>query len=87
LKNVLIQPPENLESKGLTEPPPAMQNFAHCIVEGNIVASYRNYYWEAKRSFSSWTRRKPPKWWIEFENKEKNKTMGVLNNADGLILE
>lgn len=87
LRKVLIQPPENLESNGLTNPPPAMKEYPQCIVEGNIVASYRNYYWEAKRGFSAWTRRRKPVWWTEFENREKNKTMGVLNNADGLILE
>lgn len=88
LRKVLIEPPENLESRGFTEPPPAMSGFPQCIVENNIVTSYRNYYWEAKRSFSSWTRRNPPTWWKEFEKREKEGTLGMLNdNNNGLILE
>jgi len=87
LADALSTPPMNIEQESMTEPPAAMSNYVECIVENNIVASYRNYYWKAKRSFAKWTKRDKPIWWTEFESKEKNKTLGALNNNNSLILE
>lgn len=65
-----------------TDPPAAMTQYPHCIVTDNIVASYRNYYWEAKKDFSKWTRRPKPDWWHLLEQAEIDGTLG-----SGLILE
>ena len=49
--------PPQYKDDAFTEPPPAMQAFPECIVEGDSITSYRNYYWEAKRDFAKWTKR------------------------------
>jgi len=66
----LLIPPMNLKDKGFTQPTPAMGSHPHCIVEGDSISSYRNYYWEAKRNFAKWTKRKKPEWWYERERIE-----------------
>ena len=48
---------------GFTEPPKAMPD--ECKVE-SVVESYRNYYREFKKGFSTWKTREVPKW---FDNK------------------
>ena len=69
LEYFLLLAPQNLQSKGFTEPSPAMAAYPHCIVEGDSVSSYRQFYWEDKRSFAKWTNRDKPEWWIEYERK------------------
>ena len=64
-------PPTNINyTVPFTEPPPAMKAFPECIVKDNSVQSYRNYYWEAKKDFSKWTKRDKPEWWNERERIE-----------------
>jgi len=63
----LLLPPDNIPKAGWTQPPPAMKAYPQCIVEGDSITSYRNYYWEAKSDFASWTKRDKPIWWIERE--------------------
>ena len=59
----LASPPKNMDDKPFVEPPPAMSHFPQCIVEGDSIESYKNYYREAKASFSKWTKRPVPSWW------------------------
>lgn len=70
LESILIVPPMLISDEGFTEPPPAMKAYPKCIVEGDSIASYRNFYWEDKRKFSAWTRRRKPEWWNERERIE-----------------
>ena len=62
LSELLREPPKNIPDVPFTEPPPAMSHYPQCIVEDDIVQSYRNYYKEAKAGFAKWTRRPAPKW-------------------------
>ena len=60
----LIAPPAAIPVGEFTQPTPAMKSYPHCIVEGDSLTSYRNFYWEDKKSFAKWTRREVPEWWI-----------------------
>ena len=63
LKDILASPPENIPDKGLTEFAQAMSHYPECIVEGNPIQAYRNYYHIAK-SFAKWEKgRSAPSWW------------------------
>jgi len=64
--------PEGLANKPyqFSQPPPAMKEYPQCIVPGDAVTSYRNYYWEAKRSFATWKTGKPA-WWVDYEKNAK----------------
>jgi len=67
LNPYLLMPPMFIENGDFTEPTPAMKAYQHCIVEGDSMSSYRNFYWEDKREFAKWTKRDKPRWWIEKE--------------------
>jgi hypothetical protein len=44
-----------------------MAQYPECIVEGNAVKAYRNYYHAAK-SFAVWKKTRPaPSWWEGFK--------------------
>lgn len=77
LELYLMLPPAKLTRDGFREPPPAMGSHPECIVEGDSVASYRNYYWEAKRGFANWTKREKPEWWNERERIEEETLAGI----------
>jgi len=62
LLNVLREPPNRINMKPFTEPPPAMPDY--CKVVGNSVQSYRNYYVNEKKRFAKWTNRPVPSWFI-----------------------
>jgi len=66
LGGILCFPPKNIwvgtGMHDMTEPPPAMKQYPQCIVDGDSIASYRNYYREAKASFARWTHRPIPEW-------------------------
>lgn len=62
LKDVLSSPPKNIRDKGLTEFPQAMKAYPQCMVEGDAVQAYRNYY--HYKNFAKWERGRPaPSWW------------------------
>ena len=63
LRDILATPPKNIPKTPWVDPPPAMKAYPQCIVEGNIVESYRNYYRVAKRDFAKWTKRQTPEWY------------------------
>ena len=60
--------PSNIPRQKYCDPPPAMKAYPDCIVEGDSVASYRNYYREAKSGFAKWTKRPIPEWWTNVSN-------------------
>ena len=69
LELLSLCPPINIKNDEFTEPTPAMAQFPECIVEGDSIASYRNFYWADKREFAKWSKRDIPKWWREYERK------------------
>jgi hypothetical protein len=63
LKDWLCYPPDRIPVGPKTQPPPAMKKYPECIVEGDSIQSYQNYYREAKASFAKWTNREIPEWY------------------------
>ncbi|MDQ1333313.1 MAG: hypothetical protein QG552_263 [Thermodesulfobacteriota bacterium] len=55
--------PPHIEDIGLTEFAQAMPD--PYKVPGNAVAAYRRFYVGEKSHFATWTRRRPPKWFVE----------------------
>jgi hypothetical protein len=41
-----------------------MKEFPQCIVNGDPVQSYRNFYNVAKKSFATWKKRPTPEWFV-----------------------
>ena len=62
LNHILERVPNNI-GEGWREPPPAMSHYPQCIVPGDSIASYKNYYVEAKSYFAKWTKREVPDWY------------------------
>ena len=63
LNEVLNESPFNIPDKEWIDPPPAMEKmYPQCIVEGDTIQSYRNYYIEAKAYFAKWSKRTTPEW-------------------------
>ena len=63
LNDILKNAPENIKQEGWREPPPAMKHFPQCIVDGDSIQSYKNYYNEAKAYFAKWSKREVPAWY------------------------
>ena len=65
LGELLAHPPKNAKiNKIATDPQPAMPE--HCKVDGDAVASYRNYYILEKKRFATWkSPAKIPEWYKE----------------------
>jgi len=59
LKNL----PKNISNIGFTPYAIAMKNYPECIIQGNAVESYRNYYKMVKSSFAQWKKRDAPNWY------------------------
>ena len=87
LEYTLLLPPANADTeKPFTQPTPAMAQYPHCIVEGDSLTSYRQFYWEDKRQFAKWTRRDKPDWWVCFEEGKpynKRKLFWEIEENDG----
>ena len=63
LTDVLREAPINIPNGAITEFPQAMRAFPECMVEGDPVQAYRNYY-HVSKSFAKWERGRPaPSWW------------------------
>lgn len=71
LQYYLLFAPANASNDAFTQPTPAMSHFPQCIVEGDSLTSYRNYYYEAKQSFVKWTGRDVPEWYKLYERQGK----------------
>ena len=62
LNQLLSEAPQNIKKDGWREPPPAMSHYPQCIVKGDSIQSYKNYYNEAKAYFAKWSKRETPEW-------------------------
>lgn len=78
LRMYLANPPFNIPDEPFTQPTPAMAQYPHCIVPGDSVQSYKNFYWEDKRKFATWNYGPKPKWWQELEEENINQTNNQL---------
>ena len=59
--------PRNIHKGGLTPFAQAMKQYPECIVPGNAVKAYQNYYHAAK-PFAKWERGRPaPTWWKGYQ--------------------
>lgn len=52
--------PHNMVENEFTPWAVAMKHFPECIVENDVIQSYRNYYNVAKKDFAKWTKRPVP---------------------------
>ena len=64
LKDILATPPMNILDTPFVEPPQAMKQFPQCMVDGDSITAYRNFYREAKKGFANWKNRKAPDWYF-----------------------
>lgn len=64
LSELLKKAPENLKDTGFVEPPQAMKQFPQCMVKGDSIKAYKNFYIEAKKTFATWKKRNVPDWYI-----------------------
>lgn len=63
LGDALRARPKNIPDVPMTEFAVAMKMFPECIVPGDPVLSYRNFYHQAK-PFAAWSKNRPaPDWW------------------------
>jgi len=61
---LLQTPPNNIPVGSRTPFALAMKNYPECIVEGDPVQSYRNFYHADKADFAYWRHgRRAPDWW------------------------
>jgi len=68
--SMLKKPPQNIKDVGLTEFYQAMTHYPECMVEGNAVQAYHNYYHAAKH-FAKWEWGRPqPQWWKGYQGAE-----------------
>ena len=65
LNQLLEQAPNNIPVIDWKDPPPAMKHYPDCIVPGDSIQSYKNYYITAKAYFAKWSKRETPKWFTE----------------------
>ena len=63
LSELLRTVPTNIPNTNFTEPPQAMKQFPQCMVEGDSISAYRNFYREAKKTFANWKKRDVPQWY------------------------
>ena len=62
--DILREPPKNIPSFGKHTPiPQAMKQFPECMVKGDSIQAYRNFYKVAKKSFATWKNRERPEWY------------------------
>ena len=64
---ILAAPPENIPDVPRTEFAQAMKAYPDCLVPGDAVQAYRNYYHYAK-PFAKWEwGRAAPSWWKGYQ--------------------
>jgi len=63
LEDPLREAPSNMLNSNITTFPQAMKKYPECMVEGDPVQAYRNYYHYSK-PFAKWEKGTPaPDWW------------------------
>jgi hypothetical protein len=64
LRVILKTPPRKLKSHGLQTLRTAVATCPECVVPGNVVETYRNFYRMTKSRFAKWDKnRAAPSWW------------------------
>ena len=64
LQEFLMHPPKNINTSiSFNEPPQAMKQFPECMVPGDSILAYRNFYRVAKKTFANWKLREAPYWY------------------------
>lgn len=58
----LMRAPNNIPDIGRTQMPQAMAEFPQCMVDGDPIQAYRNFYNVAKKNFATWRVRSVPDW-------------------------
>ncbi len=53
--------PKKIARGKFSDPTPAMPK--DCLIEGDVIGSYRGYYKKYKAHIASWKRRKKPNWY------------------------
>lgn len=67
LRDVLIVLPKNIKDGTITEPALAMTARPECIVKGNPVKSYRNFYITKQERFKMiWPEGEQPEWFVRY---------------------
>ena len=62
---------------GKTTPvPQAMKMFPECMVEGDTVQAYRNFYVVAKRRFATWKEKRIPIWYKNMTQNQNDTMIG-----------
>ena len=70
-----------MPSLGKTTPvPQAMKEFPQCMVEGDTVQAYRNFYVVAKRRFATWTERGAPLWYTTMTQNQNGTMIGCYGS-------
>lgn len=70
LGQLLQKPPQNIPDIGLTDFYLAMTAYPECMVEGDAVQSYHNFY-HADKPFAKWEKgRSAPAWWQGYKGPE-----------------
>lgn len=63
LEDILASVPENIPDIGLTDFALGFQDYPECVVAGDPVQSYRNFYKTKKAKMKmNWTKRETPEW-------------------------
>ena len=60
---ILAAPPENIPDVPRTEFAQAMKAYPDCLVPGDAVQAYRNYYHQHKAYMAKWNKSTAPHWW------------------------
>ena len=69
LAETLSQEPKNIPKGERTEFVQAFSKYPECMVEGDPVQAYRNYYMAEKRYFAKWEKGvDKPAWWLTQTN-------------------
>ena len=78
---LLREPPKNIPSLGKTTPvPQAMKQYPECMVEGDSIQAYRNFYVTAKKSFATWKERGRPSWYENMTQNQNDTMIGYFGN-------
>ena len=78
---ILREPPKNMPSLGKTTPvPQAMKEFPQCMVEGDTVQAYRNFYVVAKSRFATWKERGAPIWYKNMTQNQNGTMIGCYGS-------
>lgn len=74
LRDLLKEPPKNIDDIGLTEWPQCMPDYCKT---NNPIQAYRNYYKNEKKDFAVWTTRQTPPWFLMTNKTERRNDLHI----------